>query len=195
MPRTLADAGEMRTPVTGPTLVSAFATDHRYPMNFGLGAAPRTATVLIVRIGLLTREYPPDVYGGAGVHVEYLVPRAPRAHRRRRALLRRDRARHRPTRTPVPAGLAGANAALQTLGVDLSMVDALGDADLAALAHLVREHGRAPGKLLYGVPHVRHGALAGAAPAVEGRAARRRLPALVVGRAHRLRGAPTPSSR
>ena len=27
-----------------------------------------------VRIGLLTREYPPDVYGGAGVHVEHLVP-------------------------------------------------------------------------------------------------------------------------
>ncbi len=37
--------------------------------------------------------------------------------------------------------------------------------------------------LLHGVPHVRHRALARAAAAVEGRAARRRLPALVVGRA------------
>ena len=27
-----------------------------------------------VRIGLLTREYPPEVYGGAGVHVGSLVP-------------------------------------------------------------------------------------------------------------------------
>src|SRR5439155_1214254 len=26
-----------------------------------------------VKVGLLTREYPPDVYGGAGVHVEYLA--------------------------------------------------------------------------------------------------------------------------
>jgi len=26
-----------------------------------------------MRIGLLTREYPPDVYGGAGVHIEYLA--------------------------------------------------------------------------------------------------------------------------
>jgi starch synthase len=26
-----------------------------------------------VNVGLLTREYPPDVYGGAGVHVEYLA--------------------------------------------------------------------------------------------------------------------------
>ena len=26
-----------------------------------------------MRIALLTREYPPDIYGGAGVHVEYLA--------------------------------------------------------------------------------------------------------------------------
>jgi starch synthase len=26
-----------------------------------------------LRVGLLTREYPPDVYGGAGVHIEYLT--------------------------------------------------------------------------------------------------------------------------
>ncbi len=26
-----------------------------------------------MRVALLTREYPPDVYGGAGVHVEYLA--------------------------------------------------------------------------------------------------------------------------
>ena len=26
-----------------------------------------------MRIGILTREYPPDVYGGAGVHVDFLV--------------------------------------------------------------------------------------------------------------------------
>ncbi len=26
-----------------------------------------------MRVALLTREYPPEVYGGAGVHVEYLA--------------------------------------------------------------------------------------------------------------------------
>ena len=26
-----------------------------------------------LRVALLTREYPPEVYGGAGVHVEYLA--------------------------------------------------------------------------------------------------------------------------
>ena len=29
--------------------------------------------VVELRVALLTREYPPDVYGGAGVHVEYLA--------------------------------------------------------------------------------------------------------------------------
>jgi hypothetical protein len=38
------------------------------------GWAPRGRLVLRVRtmVGLMTREYPPHVYGGAGVHVEYL---------------------------------------------------------------------------------------------------------------------------
>ena len=27
---------------------------------------------MALRVGLMTREYPPNVYGGAGVHVEYL---------------------------------------------------------------------------------------------------------------------------
>ena len=27
----------------------------------------------LMRIGILTNEYPPNVYGGAGVHVEYLT--------------------------------------------------------------------------------------------------------------------------
>ena len=26
-----------------------------------------------MRVGLMTKEYPPNVYGGAGVHVEYLA--------------------------------------------------------------------------------------------------------------------------
>src|SRR6476619_2578566 len=37
---------------------------------------PRCATRLAshaMRVGLLTREWPPDVYGGAGVHVEFLA--------------------------------------------------------------------------------------------------------------------------
>ena len=44
-----------------------------------------------VRVDLLTREYPPEVYGGAGVHVEYLARSLRAAGRRAGALLRRHR--------------------------------------------------------------------------------------------------------
>ena len=42
-----------------------------------------------MRVALLTREYPPDVYGGAGVHVEYLAAELRPPGRGRRPLLRR----------------------------------------------------------------------------------------------------------
>src|SRR5215218_8797373 len=41
----------------------------------GVSLAPRHA----MRIGILTNEYPPNVYGGAGVHVEYLTRELARA--------------------------------------------------------------------------------------------------------------------
>jgi starch synthase len=81
-----------------------------------------------MRIGLITREWPPENYGGAGVHVEYLT-------RELRKLIdvdvqcwgapRPDAAAHQ-----VPAELAEANASLQTMGVDLVQVAALRDVEL-----------------------------------------------------------------
>ena len=108
-----------------------------------------------VRIGLLTREYPPDVYGGAGVHVEHLVP-----------ALREfvdvdvhcfgevregqpDTFAHR-----TPSALTGANAALQVLGVDLSMVAGLERADLAHSHTWYANMAGQLAKLLYDIPHV-----------------------------------------
>ena len=43
-------------------------------------------------VALLTREYPPEVYGGAGVHVEYLARELARARGRDRARLGAERA-------------------------------------------------------------------------------------------------------
>lgn len=108
-----------------------------------------------VRIGLLTREYPPDVYGGAGVHVEHLVPAL-------RELV--DVAVHcfgepRPDTAQTfghraPGALQGANPALQTLGVDLSMVAALDDVDLAHSHTWYANMAGHLAKILHGVPHV-----------------------------------------
>jgi alpha-maltose-1-phosphate synthase len=111
-----------------------------------------------LRVGVLTREYPPDVYGGAGVHVEFLV-------RELRALIDVDvhcwgdpRAEPGVTAHRIPAELAGANPALQTLGIDLEMADSLAQAVTPAdLLHSHTWYANLAGVLggqLGGVPHV-----------------------------------------
>ncbi len=84
-----------------------------------------------MRVDLITREYPPHVYGGAGVHVAEL------ARVLRRSLDVRVQCFDGPrTGEPgvrgydEPVELAGANAALRTFGVDLSMVAGAEGADL-----------------------------------------------------------------
>jgi starch synthase len=105
-----------------------------------------------MRVAMMTREYPPEVYGGAGVHVTELVAQlrhlcqvdvhcmgAPRP----------DVYVHQPDPT-----LRGANPALSTLSADLSMVNG------SSAATVVHSHTWYTGlaghlaALLYGVPHV-----------------------------------------
>jgi starch synthase len=108
-----------------------------------------------VRIGLLTREFPPDVYGGAGVHVEHLVPALRElvdveVHCFGESRLGQpDTHAHRP-----PSALAEANPALQTLGVDLSMVAALAGVDIAHSHTWYANMAGHLAKILHGVPHV-----------------------------------------
>ncbi len=109
---------------------------------------------MAVRIDLLTREYPPEVYGGAGVHVEYLVRGLrPLADVRVRCF-GAPRTEQGVTAYAEPPGLAAANAALRTIGVDLEMAAA------AAGTQLVHSHtwyanlAGHTAKLLHGVPHV-----------------------------------------
>jgi alpha-maltose-1-phosphate synthase len=105
-----------------------------------------------MRVAMMTREYPPEVYGGAGVHVTELVAQlrhlcdvdvhcmgAPRQG----AIVAQ----------PDPA-LKGANPALSTLSADLTMVNTAGQATVVhshtwytgLAGHLVA--------LLCGIPHV-----------------------------------------
>jgi starch synthase len=111
--------------------------------------------VTAVRIGIVTREWPPDVYGGAGVHVEHLVaalrslPAGPDIDVHCFGVPRADATAH-----PVPAGLTTANGALQALGVDVEIAGALADADLV---HTHTWYANAAGllsSLVHGAPHV-----------------------------------------
>lgn len=109
-----------------------------------------------MRIDLLTKEYPPAVYGGAGVHVAELV----RALRSRAELDVRVRCFGAPrdefgtTAYADPVELADANAALRTIGVDLPMA---GDCEGADVVHSHTWYANLAGHLaglLHGVPHV-----------------------------------------
>jgi hypothetical protein len=82
-----------------------------------------------MRIGVLTREWPDQVYGGAGVHVEHLV----RALRSQGADVdvhsfggTEDGARAH----AADPELSGANAALQVLSTDLRIAAATGGCDV-----------------------------------------------------------------
>jgi len=108
-----------------------------------------------MRVAVFTREYPPEVYGGAGVHVEYLVrelrtlaevevhcfgaprPDAPETH----------------AYPPDPA-LAHANPALQTFAVDLAMASAVAGVDLVHSHTWYANLAGHLASLLYGAPHV-----------------------------------------
>ncbi len=124
------------------------------------------------------------------MHAAELVRGAARPCRRRGAgaLLRRStrRARHhglRPARRTSP----DANAALQTLGVDLPMAQDCARRRRRALAHLVRQPRRPPGLAAARRSARRHRAQPRTVAPVEGRAARRWVRRLVVGRAHGVR--------
>ncbi|MDN5963494.1 MAG: glycogen synthase [Actinomyces sp.] len=114
-----------------------------------------------MRVDLLTREYPPHVYGGAGVHVTELarVLRGLVADLRVHAF---DGPRDgggvggEPGVTGYPElpALEGANAALRTMGVDLEMVVGTEGADLVHSHTWYANFAGHVSSLLQGIPHV-----------------------------------------
>jgi starch synthase len=106
-----------------------------------------------MRVAVLTREFPPDVYGGAGVHVDFLVRELRRlvevdVHCMGEA---RDGATAHSEKEP---RLAGANAALQVLSTDLAMTAAVSAAEVVHSHTWYANMAGHWAKLLYDVPHV-----------------------------------------
>ncbi len=113
-----------------------------------------------MRVGVLTREYPPDVYGGAGVHVEYLTrelaklidvdvhcwgaERPPGDGPRVRAYRAWDALR----------GEAPHAAALEAVSIDLAMAAGVDGADIAHSHTWYANLGGHLAKLVHGIPHV-----------------------------------------
>jgi starch synthase len=125
-------------------------------MNIGprLGARKTAAPTSLsrVRIGVLTREFPPEVYGGAGVHVEYLSAQLRHLADVEVHCFGQDRPGAHAYRAP--AELTDANFALQTLGTDLAMAGGVEHCDLVHSHTWYANMAGHWAKLLHGIPHV-----------------------------------------
>jgi len=114
-----------------------------------------------MRIALLTREYPPDIYGGAGVHVEHLAAELARlidvdVH----CFGSRETPGAREAGVPLIHGhpdlpeLDGGNPALATMGVDLTIARAVAGVDLVHSHTWYANLAGHTAGLLHDVPHV-----------------------------------------
>ena len=107
-----------------------------------------------MRVDIITKEYPPDIYGGAGVHVTELVKalRAQLDVRVRAFGAARDE--EGTTAYGVPSELANANGAIQTLGTDLEIVPDVEGADVVHSHTWYANFAGHLASLLHGIPHI-----------------------------------------
>ncbi len=111
-----------------------------------------------MRVAFLTREYPPEIYGGAGVHVEYLGRELARLVELSVHCFGQERAGVEVARSydywDALAGPLPHMAALRTLGVNLEMVAHVAGAQLAHSHTWYANFAGHLAKLVYGIPHV-----------------------------------------
>ena len=107
-----------------------------------------------MRVDFVTKEYPPNIYGGAGVHITELV----------KVLRTQIEARVHAFGTPiaepdtfgysVPESFASANSALQTMAVDLEIIPNLKGADIVHSHTWYANFAGHIGSLLHEIPHI-----------------------------------------
>lgn len=107
-----------------------------------------------MRVDIVTKEYPPEIYGGAGVHVTELVKALRASLDVRVRAFGADRDESGTTSYGVPGELAAANAAVQTLGTDLEIVTDVAGADVVHSHTWYANFAGHLAGLLHGIPHI-----------------------------------------
>lgn len=111
-----------------------------------------------MRVDIVTKEFPPEIYGGAGVHVAELSRvLAAQVDLRVRCFGAERPADYHGAKVQaygVPQELAAANAAVQTLGVDLGILSDVAGADLVHSHTWYANMAGHLSSLLHGIPHV-----------------------------------------
>ncbi|MEV4688165.1 glycogen synthase [Microbacterium sp. LWH3-1.2] len=107
-----------------------------------------------MRVDIVTKEYPPEIYGGAGVHVTELVKALRASIDVRVRAFGAPREEEGTTSYSVPAELSSANAAVQTLGTDLEIVTDVAGADVVHSHTWYANFAGHLASLLHGIPHI-----------------------------------------
>jgi starch synthase len=107
-----------------------------------------------MRVDFVTKEYPPHIYGGAGVHVTELV-KVMRERIEAHVHSFGDPVSEPNTfGYPVPKEFEGTNPALLTLAVNLTMVETIRGSDLVHSHTWYANNAGHMASLLHGIPHV-----------------------------------------
>lgn len=107
-----------------------------------------------MRVDILTKEYPPAIYGGAGVHVDELSKVLRSRIDVRVRCFGEERSEAGVQAYSVPETLASANSALQTFGVDLAMAQDCAGADLVHSHTWYANFAGFTAQQLHAIPHV-----------------------------------------
>jgi len=107
-----------------------------------------------MRIDLLTKEYPPNIYGGAGVHVSELVKVLRKSIEVQVRCFGDDRDEKDTKSYAHPHIFDGDNAAIQTMATNLAMVSDIGGADLVHSHTWYANFGGQVASQMHGIPHL-----------------------------------------
>ena len=107
-----------------------------------------------MRVDIVTKEYPPEIYGGAGVHVAELVRSLRVAMDVRVHAFGNARDEDGTSSYLVPAELESTNATIQTLGTDLTIVPQIAGANIVHSHTWYANHAGHLASLLHGIPHI-----------------------------------------
>jgi starch synthase len=107
-----------------------------------------------MRVDVITKEYPPHIYGGAGVHVSELV-RVLRSEIEVQVRAFGEKRNETDTSSyPIPRDFENSNPALQTLAVDLAMVQDIAGSDIVHSHTWYSNFAGQVASKLHGIPHV-----------------------------------------
>lgn len=110
-----------------------------------------------IKVGLVTKEWPPHVYGGAGVHVVQLAEALGKRSEISLTVHCFGEIRSDAIGYPTPVEFAQSNPAIAAVATDLAIADALSNADVVHTHTWYANMAGHIASLLYGIPHIMSG--------------------------------------